>query len=65
MSKLVKALEVIQNECKKHERCDSCSLVYKDVFGECRCRLEYWSYTGEMNPGEWPIDEVREVEHEK
>jgi hypothetical protein len=39
-------------------------LAYKDIFGEYGCYLDYWSYAGE-NPCDWPIDEVREVEHEK
>ena len=64
MSKLIEALEVIRDECKNYERCDSCPLAYKDMFGEYGCRLDYWSFAGE-SPCDWPIDEVREVEHEK
>ena len=63
MSKLTKALEVIQNECDKHFVCDTCPLRYKDD-GGYGCRLDNWGITRNMRPLDWPIDEVREVEHD-
>lgn len=65
MSKLTKALEAIQDECDEHFMCDTCPLLYINEFGTCGCRLDYWVITQGMQPREWPIDEVREVEHEK
>ena len=65
MSKLTKALEVIKNECDEHFMCDTCPLRYKEDYGGYTCRLDYWGVTQAMQPREWPIDEVREVEHEK
>ena len=66
MSKLTKALEVIQNECDKHFMCDSCPLRHKDDYdGYYDCRLDEWGDTRGLSPGDWPIEEVREVEHEK
>jgi hypothetical protein len=61
MSKLIEALKVIQGECDEHFMCDTCPLLYRD-YG---CMLDYWGTTQGMQPKEWPIDEVREVEHEK
>ena len=40
MSKLTKALEVIQNECDEHFMCDTCPLRYKDDDGDYGCRLD-------------------------
>ena len=65
MSKLTKALEVIRDECDKHFMCDTCPLRCRDKYGIYGCRLDYWGITKEMEPRDWPIDEVREVEHEK
>lgn len=65
MSKLTKALEVIQDECDKHSMCDTCQLRWRDKYGIYGCRLDYWGITKEMEPREWPIHEVRAVEHEK
>ncbi len=65
MSKLTKALEVIQNECDDHFMCDTCPLRYKDGDGNYGCRLDDWGINRNMRPLDWPIDEVREVEHEK
>ena len=62
MSKLIKALETIQNECDDHE-CNSCPLRYKDDDGWCGCRLDDWGINRAMRPFEWPIDEVRAMEH--
>lgn len=64
MSKLIEALEVIRDECKNHEGCDPCPLRVNDRFGGYCCRLNFWTFTWE-NPCDWPINEVREVEHEK
>lgn len=61
---LTKALEVIQDECDKHFFCDNCPLRYKEDYGGYTCRLDNWSATSAMQPKDWPIDEVREMEHE-
>lgn len=65
MSKLTKALEVIQNECDKHFMCETCPLRNKEDYGGYTCRLDEWGATRAIQPRDWPIDEVREVEHEK
>ena len=65
MSKLTKALEVIRDECDDHLLCNSCPLRYKDDDGYYGCRLDSWGITSNMRPRDWPIDEVREMEHEK
>jgi hypothetical protein len=65
MSKLIEALEVIRDECKNHERCDSCQLMYRNAFGVLGCNLDYWHIMEGKRPCDWPIDEVMEVEHEK
>jgi hypothetical protein len=65
MSKLTKALEVIQSECDKHFMCDTCSLQYRNEYGTYGCRLDYWGITQGKQPRDWPINEVREVEHER
>jgi hypothetical protein len=65
MSKLIEALEVIKTECNKHIKCVVCPLRCRDKYGIYGCRLDYWGITKEMEPWEWPIDEVREVEHEE
>lgn len=64
MSKLIKALEVIQDECAKHVMCYTCPLRYKED-GGYTCRLDYWGVTQALQPREWPIYGVRKVEHEK
>lgn len=65
MSKLTHALVVIKNECDDHLLCNSCPLRYKDDDGHYGCILDNWGITSNMRPRDWPIDEVREVEHEK
>jgi hypothetical protein len=62
MSKLIKALEVIQNECAENFGCNTCPLRCRDKYGIYGCRLDYWGITKEMEPREWPIEEVRGVE---
>ena len=65
MSNLTHALVVIQNECEGHFVCDTCPLRYKRDYDEYyTCRLDYWGATQAMAPREWPIDEVREMEHD-
>jgi len=65
MSKLIKALEVIKNECEKYSMCDACPLRCRDKFGIYGCRLDYWGITQGKQPRDWPINEVRAVEHER
>lgn len=64
MSKLIKALEVIKNECDEHFMCDTCPLRYKAADGDYGCRLDDWGITRNMRPRDWLIDEVKEMEHE-
>jgi hypothetical protein len=45
--------------------CDTCPLRCRDKYGIYGCRLDYWGIGKEMEPREWPIDEVRAVEYEK
>lgn len=63
MSKLTKALKVIKSECDKQEWCNSCPLHCVNKYGETDCLITLWTEDN-REPWEWPIDEVREVEHE-
>ena len=66
MSKLTRALEVIQNECDEHFMCcDECPLGYKRSDGEYDCRIDEWCNSKVLRPNNWPIDEVRAMEHGK
>lgn len=63
MSKLIKALKVIKNECDRHKFCNSCPLRCVNKYGETDCRVILWSVDS-REPWEWPIGEVEDLEHE-
>lgn len=58
MSKLTRALEVIQHECDEHFMCDECPLGYKRNDGDYGCRIDEWCTSKVLRPRNWPIAEV-------
>ena len=50
-----KAIEKIVQKCKNQDLCIDC--YFFDGAD--------WGITSNMRPRDWPIDEVREMEHEK